>query len=710
MAWLWSMNKKQHIQLTALIALLSALNPQPSTFAQGTAFTYQGRLTDQGNPANGSYDLTFAVFDALTAGTQVSGTVTNGTTSVSNGQFTVSLDFGPGVFTGSPRWLEVGVQTNGGGGFATLNPRQQLTPMPYAIYSANSAHADIAAQADQAGSVASGTISAPQLSTSGAPGTGQVLGYSGTQLVWQDPVIGGSTGGWALTGNLGTSPVLNFLGTLDNQPVELHVGGTRALRLEPDATGSGAPNVIGGSPANYVSNSVVGATIGGGGGLNLSNSVTASFAAIGGGVKNIAGGQQAFVGGGYQNKASGYISTVAGGAYNVANGSEAFVGGGAYNMAELYSVVAGGDLNTANGVDSVVVGGLINTASGDYSFVGGGSDTSDVNDTLGNVASGGWSVVVGGDGNHATGDDSSVVGGANNTASGVWSAVPGGALNVASGVASFAAGYNAHATTQGAFVWADNSSGSAFTSSANYQFLMRATGGVGIGTAQTPPGGLRVASGGLAVTGASSPSYPGSTGVFIEKVPNYGGAVYAYDYNANGPLSLALNSPGGNVGIGTLTPQNTLDVNGTTRTHSIIITGGADLAEPFKMGSQTVQKGSVVVIDAAHPGELKLSTSAYDTHVAGIVSGANGINPGIALQQEGMLEGGQNVALTGRVYVLADATHDPIQPGDLLTTSDTPGHAMKVSDHARAQGAILGKAMTTLTEGKGMVLVLVTLQ
>jgi hypothetical protein len=707
------MKKKQLIQLAALIALLSALNPQPSTFAQGTAFTYQGRLSDQGNPANGSYDLTFAVFDALTAGTPASGTVTNGATSVSNGQFTVTLDFGPGVFTGAPRWLEVGVQTNGGSGFATLSPRQQLTPMPYAIYSGNSAHADIAAQANQASGVVSGAISAPQLSTSGAPGTGQVLGYNGTQLVWQDPVIGGSIGGWSLNGNLRTSPGVNFLGTSDSQPLEIKVGGGRALRLEPNI--SGAPNVIGGAPVNFVSNSVVGAVIGGGGALNYtgitySNSVTAPFGTIGGGVRNIAAGWGAMEGGGYQNIAAGYLSGVVGGAYNTANGSEAFVGGGAYNTAELYSVVAGGDLNTANGVDSVVVGGLINTASGDYSFVGGGSDSSDVNDTLGNVASGGWSVVVGGDGNHATGDDSSVVGGANNTASGIWSAVPGGALNVASGVASFAAGYNAHATTQGAFVWADNSSGSAFTSIANYQFLMRATGGVGIGTAQTPPGGLRVASGGLAVTGASSPSYPGSAGVFIEKVPNYGGAVYAYDYNANGPLSLALNSPGGNVGIGTLTPQNTLDVNGTTRTHSIIITGEADLAEPFKMRAGEIQQGSVVVIDDEHPGELKLSTKAYDTHVAGIVSGANGINPGISLRQEGTLEGGQNVALSGRVYVQADAGLGAINPGDLLTTSDTPGHAMKVADPAKAQGAILGKAMSSLKEGEGLVLVVVTLQ
>jgi hypothetical protein len=80
------------------------------------------------------------------------------------------------------------------------------------------------------------------------------------------------------------------------------------------------------------------------------------------------------------------------------------------------------------------------------------------------------------------------------------------------------------------------------------------------------------------------------------------------------------------------------------------------------------------------------------------------------MQQQGLLEGGKNVALTGRVYVLADASNGPIEPGDLLTTSSAPGHAMKVTDHARAQGAILGKAMTGLSEGNGMVLVLVALQ
>ena len=117
-----------------------------------------------------------------------------------------------------------------------------------------------------------------------------------------------------------------------------------------------------------------------------------------------------------------------------------------------------------------------------------------------------------------------------------------------------------------------------------------------------------------------------------------------------------------------------------------------------------------MIIDDEQPGKLKLSTRAYDTRVAGIVSGANGVNPGISLHQDGVLGSGQDVALSGRVYVLGDAAHGAIRPGDLLTTSATPGHAMKAANHSKAQGAILGKAMSGLKEGKGLVLVLVTLQ
>jgi len=142
------------------------------------------------------------------------------------------------------------------------------------------------------------------------------------------------------------------------------------------------------------------------------------------------------------------------------------------------------------------------------------------------------------------------------------------------------------------------------------------------------------------------------------------------------------------------------------------ITGGSDLAEPFEIeGAEIVQPGMVVTIDPEQPGKLRIAGKAYDRTVAGIVSGANGLNPGLMMKQADSIgDGTHPIALTGRVYCWAEASNGSIQPGDLLTTSGTPGHAMKVADYAVAQGAIIGKAMTALEKGKGLVLVLVSLQ
>jgi hypothetical protein len=155
-----------------------------------------------------------------------------------------------------------------------------------------------------------------------------------------------------------------------------------------------------------------------------------------------------------------------------------------------------------------------------------------------------------------------------------------------------------------------------------------------------------------------------------------------------------------------------VDDGGTTRVQVLQITGGSDLAEPFEIaGVESVVPGMVVAIDPEHPGQLRTADRAYDQAVAGCVSGANGINPGLTMQQEGTLaEGSFPVALSGRVYCWADAAYGPLQPGDLLTSSDTPGHAMRVTDYELAQGAIIGKAMSSLTEGRGLILVLVSLQ
>lgn len=150
-----------------------------------------------------------------------------------------------------------------------------------------------------------------------------------------------------------------------------------------------------------------------------------------------------------------------------------------------------------------------------------------------------------------------------------------------------------------------------------------------------------------------------------------------------------------------------LSVEGTT-TKVLTITGGADLAEPFAItNNETIEPGAVVIIDEANPGQLKLSEKAYDTRVAGIISGAGGVNPGLTLSQEDQLGKGQNVAPSGRVYAKATAANGAIKPRDLLTTSDVPGHVMKATDRDRAYGSVLGKAMTGLESGEGLVLVLV---
>ena len=120
---------------------LSTINSQLSTLlAQGTAFTYQGRLTDNGSLANGYYDMLFCLYDAPTMGTQVDGTLMGTAVPVTNGLFAISLDFGAGIFTGSPRWLKIDVRTNNGAApYSPLSPRQALTATPYAITAGNAA-------------------------------------------------------------------------------------------------------------------------------------------------------------------------------------------------------------------------------------------------------------------------------------------------------------------------------------------------------------------------------------------------------------------------------------------------------------------------------------------------------------------------------------------------------------------------------------------
>ncbi|MBL9120824.1 MAG: hypothetical protein JNL80_13015 [Phycisphaerae bacterium] len=254
------------------------------------------------------------------------------------------------------------------------------------------------------------------------------------------------------------------------------------------------------------------------------------------------------------------------------------------------------------------------------------------------------------------------------------------------------------------WTYIEGSTGTWYLNNSGTHLTVETSGDVGIGT--TAPatklhvdGGsdASVAGGGFATFGSTA-----SLNVVIDNneiMARSNGAVAA----------LSLNHEGGEVRIG----QGS---GGTGRliTPVLQITGGSDLAEGFDVASHGDVKpeaGMIVCIDPANPGKLVLSSKAYDRTVAGVISGANGIKPGMVMGQENSIANGLlPVALTGRVYVHVETSAGGIEPGDMLTTSDVPGFAMKVTDPNRCHGAIIGKAMSGLSEGeRGLVLVLVNL-
>jgi hypothetical protein len=140
-----------------------------------------------------------------------------------------------------------------------------------------------------------------------------------------------------------------------------------------------------------------------------------------------------------------------------------------------------------------------------------------------------------------------------------------------------------------------------------------------------------------------------------------------------------------------------------------VVLQNADCAEDFEVQENAgVEPG--VVLTLSDSGPLAISSAPYDRKVAGIISGAGGLRPGIVLGRNASAGNRWPVALSGKVFCKVDADESPISVGDLLTTSSTPGHAMAARDHGRAFGAIIGKALAPLSSGQGLLPVLVALQ
>ncbi len=237
-----------------------------------------------------------------------------------------------------------------------------------------------------------------------------------------------------------------------------------------------------------------------------------------------------------------------------------------------------------------------------------------------------------------------------------------------------------------------------------------AGGGCGVaGNSDSGTGVRGVSTVGVGVSGE------GQTGVVATgQIALYAETTYASGYalqaRANRPQGIAIYGECTNTTGYAGVFRGNVQVRGHDTEAVLIELGeGLDYAEAFSVSDkQKATPGSVLVIDADNPGKLTLASRPYDCRVAGIAAGAKGLGSAVRL---GVGQFDCDVALAGRVYCNVDATETPVEPGDLLTTSSTPGHAMKAADLTRAQGAILGKAMEPLPKGaKGQILVLVTLQ
>jgi hypothetical protein len=493
---------------------------------QGTVFTYQGRLTDTGNAYTGSAEFQATLWSVASGGTALASN-SPVIVSVTNGLFVLPLNFGAN-FSGADRWLQLEVRT-AIGPFNLLTPRQQITATPYAITASN-----------LSGLLPAGQLSGPLASTNLAGAYSSALtlnnaanSFSGSGAGLTALNASQLTSGtvpdarlasnvartnqvWLLSGNGGTAAGTHFLGTTDNQPLELKVNGLRALRLEPkvnDATHSNIVNVIGGSSANFVGAGVYGATISGGGAVKFevfayTNRVEGDFGTVSGGAQNTiqTSAFAATIGGGSQNTihSNANYATIGGGGQNMIQTNADFttIGGGAQNTVQsnTFAATIGGGYNNTIGTDAdsaTISGGRDNTIqiSAARATIGGGSDnlieTNASSTTIGGgvqnrIRHSAFLATIGGGVQNTiqtNADYATIGGGIGNTIqpNGEYGTIPGGRDNSATNYA-FAAGRRANANHTGAFVWGDAQNADVSSTGTN-QFLIRASGGVGIGTA-----------------------------------------------------------------------------------------------------------------------------------------------------------------------------------------------------------------------------------
>src|SRR5437764_5025982 len=244
----------------------------PVIFAQSSSFTYQGRLTDGGTPANGNYDLQFALWDSASGGTQIGSTQTLNIVAVSNGVFTVSLNFGANSFPGADRFLEISARPSGAGSFTLLTPRQPVTATPYAVRSVN------ASAADALSSACAGCVQDAQInSISGSKVSGTVASATNATNATNATTATNATNATTATNatQLGGVAASQYVQTSDSRltdPRPPAPGSTTYIQTNPSSAQSANFNIsgngtAGGTLTGSVVNAVTQFNIGGNRGL-----------------------------------------------------------------------------------------------------------------------------------------------------------------------------------------------------------------------------------------------------------------------------------------------------------------------------------------------------------------------------------------------------------------------------------------------------------
>jgi hypothetical protein len=640
------------VAYSLMVCLANVSKAEP----MGTAWTYQGRLLDANGPPDGLYDFEFKLFDDsnTVTGNQLGSTIDVDDLDVIDGYFTVVLDFNdPCAFNGEGRWLEIDVRPGeiiDPNAFVTLSPRQKVTPTPYALY------------AKTAGNALSGSGTDNRIAKfTGANALGDSLmyefnGYMGMGTTNPRGMFDVDCDGGDIY--LDTFSAKIYIGDVDGDGDEtlftLHDGGK--FIFENGNVGIGTDN-----PLNdlHVYDS-------GGDAYVLTESVNNFAFYIADGHKNS----------GLTMKEDG--TTKANVYWSTANDCLIL----AYGNSERL-VIKGDNV----GIGTTAPGSRLDIKASSGSSAGGLRITSSTNDnrviTLQDATPGDQGMIA------------ILAGGSNKI------------VLRANGDTYFSGGDVGIGKT---------SPSQRLDVTGNAVF----SGRVGIGT--TSPGvELDVRSGSTNSDVIDVRASDGSELFNVKEGTSGDGMVHVRD--RAGSEKVRLNSygysffKGGNVAIGDVgIPQKKLVVRGNILVKSegtgldvLELGQGLDYAEGFDVtDSADIEPGTVLVIDSENPGKLRVGQTAYDSKVAGIVAGANGIGSGVRL---GVGQFDYDVALAGRVYCKVDATEEAVQAGDQLTTSGTAGHAMKATDYDRARGAVLGKAMESLAKGKkGKILVLVTLQ